>query len=102
LKKYLLDTNICIYFLKGLYDLGQRIEKEKVENCYVSEITIAVIHYLSIRYGGLWYLDSSLFQNALNHQQLVADLKKEFYRSREIFIQNQRNDFLMMMLMPGR
>ena len=52
-----------------------------------------MIYHLSIRYGGLWYLDSSLFQNVLNHQHLVADLKKEFYRSHEIFIQDQRNRF---------
>lgn len=45
MKKYLLDTNICIYFLKGLYDLGQRIENVKNENCYVSEITIAELKF---------------------------------------------------------
>ena len=45
MKKYLLDTNICIYFLKGLYDLGQRIENVKIENCYVSEITIAELKF---------------------------------------------------------
>ena len=45
MKKYLLDTNICIYFLKGLYDLGKRIEIARVENCYVSEITIAELKF---------------------------------------------------------
>ena len=45
MKKYLLDTNICIYFLKRLYDLRKRIEVARVENCYVSEITIAELKF---------------------------------------------------------
>ena len=45
MKKYLLDTNICIYFLKGQLDLHQQIEKVGIENCYISEITIAELKY---------------------------------------------------------
>jgi tRNA(fMet)-specific endonuclease VapC len=45
LKKYLLDTNICIYFLKGLYDLDTKIDKVLIENCFVSEITIAELKF---------------------------------------------------------
>lgn len=41
MKKYLLETNICVYFLKGLYNLDKKIGKAAIENCYVSEITIA-------------------------------------------------------------
>jgi len=45
LNKYLLDTNICIYLLKGLYDLDKKIETAGIENCLVSEITIAELKY---------------------------------------------------------
>lgn len=45
MKKYLLDTNICIYFLKGQFDLHQKIEAAGIENCFVSEITIAELKY---------------------------------------------------------
>lgn len=45
MKKYLLDTNICIYFLKGEFDLDKKIEKAGLENCFVSEITIAELKY---------------------------------------------------------
>lgn len=45
MKKYLLDTNICVYFLKGLYNLDQKIEKAETENCFVSEITIAELKF---------------------------------------------------------
>ena len=45
MKKYLLDTNICVYFLKGLYSLDKKIEKAETENCFVSEITIAELKF---------------------------------------------------------
>ncbi|MCU0419653.1 MAG: PIN domain-containing protein [Cyclobacteriaceae bacterium] len=45
MKKYLLDTNICIYFLKGLYNLDERIEKGEIENCFVSEINVAELKF---------------------------------------------------------
>lgn len=45
MKQYLLDTNICIYLLKGLYGLAEQIEKAGVENCFLSEITIAELKY---------------------------------------------------------
>lgn len=45
MKQYLLDTNICIYFLKGLYDLDNKIEQAGVEHCFISEITIAELKF---------------------------------------------------------
>ena len=43
--KYLLDTNICIYFLKGQFNLHQKIDEIGVENCFISEITVAELKY---------------------------------------------------------
>lgn len=43
--KYLLDTNICIYFLKGKYGLVEKIEQIGLENLYISEITIAELKF---------------------------------------------------------
>ena len=45
MKGYLLDTNICIYFLKGLYNLDEKIEKAQTKNCFISEITIAELKF---------------------------------------------------------
>lgn len=39
--KYLLDTNICIHFFKGKFNLIEKIQKEKLNNCAISEITLA-------------------------------------------------------------
>ena len=38
---YLLDTDICIFFLQGKYGLSLKVEEVGIENCYVSEITVA-------------------------------------------------------------
>ena len=45
MNKYLLDTNICIYFLKGLFELHTKIEQVGIENCFLSEITVAELKY---------------------------------------------------------
>lgn len=45
MRKYLLDTNICIYFLKGQFDLHLKIEKNGEQNCFISEITVAELKY---------------------------------------------------------
>ncbi len=45
MKKYLLDTNICVHYVKGQYNLEQRIEKVGIENCYISIITVAEMQY---------------------------------------------------------
>ena len=37
--QYLLDTNLCIFYLRGRYNIDQRIDKVGWENCYISEIT---------------------------------------------------------------
>lgn len=45
MNKYLLDTNICIYFIKGLYNLDKKIETVGPENCFISEITVAELKF---------------------------------------------------------
>jgi tRNA(fMet)-specific endonuclease VapC len=45
LKKYLLDTNSCIYFIKGLFQLRQKTSEVGEENCFISEITIAELKF---------------------------------------------------------
>ena len=45
MKKYLLDTNICIHFLGHEYNIKEKIQKVRLENCLVSEITIAELKF---------------------------------------------------------
>jgi len=39
--KYLLDTNICIHFFRGKFNLDEKLETEGLKNCAISEITLA-------------------------------------------------------------
>jgi len=39
--KYLLDTNICIHFFRGKFNLLAKFEKVGIENCAISEVTLA-------------------------------------------------------------
>ena len=45
MKQYLLDTNICIFYLKGLFQLADKIEQVKLNNCFISEITLAELKF---------------------------------------------------------
>jgi len=44
--RYLLDTNICIYFLRGKLNFNNFVEGEWRKNCCISEVTV-----LELRYG---------------------------------------------------
>jgi len=43
--KYLLDTNICIFFFRDKYNISKILKEKGLENCCVSEITIAELRY---------------------------------------------------------
>lgn len=45
MKRYLLDTNICIYYIKGLYGLDRKMETVGPPNCFISEMTVAELKY---------------------------------------------------------
>ncbi|HSM46922.1 MAG TPA: type II toxin-antitoxin system VapC family toxin, partial [Draconibacterium sp.] len=39
--KYLLDTNICIHFFRGKFNLIEKLEEVGLTSCAISEITLA-------------------------------------------------------------
>jgi tRNA(fMet)-specific endonuclease VapC len=41
----LIDTNTCIYYIKGKYDLNRKFEKANPDNCFISEITLAELMF---------------------------------------------------------
>lgn len=40
MKKYLIDTNIAIFYMKGKFDLETKFDKETADNCFISEMTL--------------------------------------------------------------
>jgi len=43
--EYLLDTNICIHYFKGQYEIKEKIEQIGYEKFAISEITLAELIY---------------------------------------------------------
>jgi tRNA(fMet)-specific endonuclease VapC len=43
--QYLLDTNICVFFLRGKLDLNEILQEKGRENCFISEITVVELRY---------------------------------------------------------
>ena len=43
--QYLLDTNICVFFLRGKLKLDELIKQKGRENCFISEITVFELRY---------------------------------------------------------
>ena len=43
--KYLLDTNVCIHFIKNEMKVVHKVEEVGLENCYLSEMTILELIY---------------------------------------------------------
>ena len=43
--KYLLDTNICIHFIKNESKVVHKVKEVGLENCYLSEMTLLELIY---------------------------------------------------------
>jgi tRNA(fMet)-specific endonuclease VapC len=43
--KYLLDSNICIHFFRGKYGVYEKLISVRLENCAISEITLAELFF---------------------------------------------------------
>jgi tRNA(fMet)-specific endonuclease VapC len=60
MKKYLLDTNICIYYLKNEHNIAEKIAEVGFENCFISELTLAEL---------LFGVKNSSEQHQVNNQK---------------------------------
>ncbi len=43
--QYLLDTSICVFFLRGKLNLDDIFREKGRENCFISEITVVELRY---------------------------------------------------------
>ena len=59
---YIPDTNICIHFFRGKYDLLTKFEEVGINNCYISEITLAELVY-----------GAEKSQNPIQNHKLIKD-----------------------------
>lgn len=62
---YLLDTNICIYYFKGQFELKRRIEQVGFQNFAICEITLAELIF-----------GAEKSQNKIQNLKVVADFSE--------------------------
>ena len=67
-KKYLLDSNICVYLLRNERGISDYLRKVKWENCCISEITV-----IELFYGA--ECSKAVEANKQEVRQLCADLE---------------------------
>ncbi len=91
MKKYLLDTNICSYFLKGLLGLDQKIKTVGLANCAISELTIAELKFgvennQSLRKEQI----RNMVEKFLSHIQIVPLITSyDFYASEKVRLRKE-------------
>lgn len=47
--KYLLDTNICIFYFKKHRNITQLLSQIDPENCFISEISVAELYFGAVK-----------------------------------------------------
>jgi tRNA(fMet)-specific endonuclease VapC len=62
---YLLDTNIVVFYFRGNKTVIDKIDSLSLNNCSISEITIAELKYGALKSG-----------NFEKHNKLIEDFKK--------------------------
>ncbi|WP_255716314.1 type II toxin-antitoxin system VapC family toxin [Dyadobacter chenwenxiniae] len=45
MKRFLIDTNIAIFYMKGKFDLQAKFDEINAEDCFISEITLAELKF---------------------------------------------------------
>ncbi len=66
---YLLDTNICAFYLRGKYNLDSEIDRVGWENCYISEITL-----LELRFGVELSMQRDGIDRSKSLEEFLADI----------------------------
>ncbi|TCK85766.1 Abi family protein [Albibacterium bauzanense] len=104
LHTHIFKTNTYFEDILDRYNFDRRLRLILFDAIERIEIALRtkMIYILSMNFGGLWYLDTSIFQTTVLeingvsktlHMHTVNELKKEFNRSQEIFIKDQKTRF---------
>lgn len=80
---FLIDTNICIYFLKGMFDLVEKFDEIGIENLYISEITVAELKFGAAK-------SDHPIKNKVVIEELISKFKQiPIYKSLDIFAEEK-------------
>lgn len=78
--KYLLDSNICIHFIKIDFNIPAKISSVGVENCFISELTI-----LELMYGIANSTSTKKEENRLKLKQFTESFQNRVLSIRPVF-----------------
>ena len=67
---YLLNTNICVFYLRGKFDIDQLIDQIGWENCYISEITM-----LELKMGAELSMQKDGVDRTMQLNEFLSDIK---------------------------
>lgn len=70
-RQYLLDTNICIFWLRGKLDIDKKIDAVGFDNCAISEITLAELKVGAILGRKLGYKSSHEIEELLSKVRVI-------------------------------
>jgi abortive infection bacteriophage resistance protein len=98
---HLFRYGTCFEDILERYDFDRKLRQILFGGIERIEIAVRtkLIYHLSIAYGGLWYLNPSLFNNVTKninginktvHFWVLDELQKEFDRSQELFIKDHQ------------
>ena len=76
------------------YNFDRSLRLILFEAIEIIEISLRtkIINHLSEAHGGLWYLDKKLFDNEALFEEHLLDLKYEFERSKDKFVEDFKRD----------
>ncbi|MDX1784441.1 MAG: PIN domain-containing protein [Aequorivita vladivostokensis] len=83
---YLLDTNICIHFFRGKFNLLKKIETVKLQNCAISEITLAELVFEAENSSNP-QMNNELIVQFTEHLNILPLLNAiDFYAKEKVFL----------------
>lgn len=84
MKKYLLDTSICVFLLRQKYGIAEKLVQISPSQCYVSEVTIA-----ELKYGA--YKSNRIKENLDLVEDLISELNVVTFAESIDFFAQEKN-----------
>lgn len=77
---YLLDTSICVHWLRGQYNVDKAIDRVGIDNCRISEITAAELLAGAISAGAVLVSENSPTCSASTESALKTGYPADIFR----------------------
>lgn len=89
---HIFKPNTCFEDVINIYNFDKDLRLILFDAIETIEITLRtkLIYYMSMSYGGLWYVNEKLFNDKEKHHKHIGELLDEFNRSGDIFVKEYR------------